>query len=127
MVAAWVNVLHGVARSAAVGTDIADPGGEDASKPEGICAAFSLRTWSGLRILPHKLGFEIGHISDRPVLRDRPRGQDCDHAALTKDAHGGSNTYGSAKSFDAYIWVEPADDVTPQLRGRHADLIGPRS
>jgi len=96
------------------------------SKPEGIAPLFLVKdVVRAAEYYRDKLGFEIGpYFLDPPVFVIVQRGKIAIMLSLTKDAHGGSNTVWKRESFDAYIWVERADDVHAQLRGRHADLIG---
>ena len=95
------------------------------SKPEGIAPLFLVKdVVRAAEYYRDQLGFEIGrYFLDPPVFVIVQRGKIAIMLSLTKDAHGGSNTVWKRESFDAYIWVESADDVHTQLEARHADLV----
>src|SRR5258708_37246238 len=97
------------------------------SKPEGIAPLFLVEdVVRAAEYYRDRLGFEIGrHFLDPPVFVIVR----CDRIAimlsLMEGSRGGSNTKWKSESFDAYIWVENADEVHKQLGARHADVVGP--
>jgi hypothetical protein len=95
------------------------------SKPDGIAPLFLVAdVVRAAEYYRDRLGFEIGpYFLDPPVFVIVQRGKIAIMLSLMKDAHGGSNTVWKRESFDAYIWVDNADDVHAQLKTRHADLI----
>jgi catechol 2,3-dioxygenase-like lactoylglutathione lyase family enzyme len=94
-------------------------------KPEGIAPLFLVKdVVRAAEYYRDKLGFEIGpYFLDPPAFAIVRRGKIAIMLSLTRDAHGGSNTVWKRESFDAYIWVESADDIHAQLKARHADLL----
>jgi len=95
------------------------------SKPEGIAPLFLVKdVVRAAEYYRDQLGFEIGrYFLDPPVFVVVRREKIAIMLSLTKDAHGGSNTVWKRESFDAYIWVENADDVHAQIKARHAHLL----
>src|SRR5882757_376936 len=97
------------------------------SKPEGIAPLFLVQdVVRAAEYYRDKLGFEIGpYFLDPPVFAIVRRGKIAIMLSLMEGARGGSNTKWKAESFDAYIWVESADDVHKQLKTRHAYMVSP--
>jgi hypothetical protein len=95
------------------------------SKPAGIAPLFLVEdVVRAAEYYRDKLGFEIGpYFLDPPVLVIVRRNDIALMLSLMEGSRGGSNTKWKGESFDAYIWVENADDVHDQLMARHADVV----
>jgi uncharacterized glyoxalase superfamily protein PhnB len=95
------------------------------SKPAGIAPLFLVEdVVRAAEYYRDKLGFEIGpYFLDPPVFVIVRRNDIALMLSLMEDSRGGSNTKWKGESFDAYIWVENADDAHEQLMARRADVV----